>query len=88
MRPETAYWWANSVERSRANTYRSNLKRLYGLTQEEYDAVVEKHRNRCAICGVAQKIALLGLQTGIGGFRDDEALLKKAIEYLKISKME
>jgi hypothetical protein len=104
-RLETAHWRANNVERSRTITYRSGLKRLYGLTQEQYDEALKTHGNRCAICGVSsggrrlhldrcgsttqiRGLLCSGCNTGLGGFRDDQGLLEKAIEYLKKSKQE
>jgi hypothetical protein len=32
---------------------RNNLKSKYGLTEEQFDAMVEAQGNRCAVCGSA-----------------------------------
>lgn len=46
-------------ERYRANpravlesNRRSNMKRLYGMTPEDYDIMLERQNGECAICGV------------------------------------
>lgn len=76
------------------------LKKNYGLSQEEYDIKLYKQNYRCVICGNlpgSRKLAvdhchatgkirdlLCGLcNTGLGAFKDNPELLKKAAEYLK-----
>ena len=41
----------NPVESSRAKSY--NIKYHYGLTDDEYSAMVVAHEGKCAICGVS-----------------------------------
>ena len=40
--------------------YRSLLK-LYGITKEEYEKMLEEHLNKCAICGKEAKDCAKGL---------------------------
>lgn len=53
----TANWRANNLERARAIGYRTSIRKLYGLTQQEYEQMVAEHNNRCAICNVVQEQA-------------------------------
>ena len=56
--------------------YRRQHHRLhrYGLSYEEFLALLEKQDHKCAICGV---------NVGVGHFRDDVELLLKAATYLE-----
>lgn len=70
--------------------------RRYGMTLKAYNDMVETHQGRCSICSMEANLhidhdhytkkvrGLLCLQcnTGLGNFRDDVELLRKAIEYL------
>lgn len=74
------------------------LRTEYGLTLVQYNAIRTKQRNRCAICRKSQKKRLAvdhdhktgrvrGLlcercNHGLGHFKDNKALLAKAIKYL------
>ena len=37
------------------------VKKLYGLTLKEYEALVEKQDNKCAVCGVAGEDSAKGM---------------------------
>jgi len=39
--------------KSKYNQYKADLKRLYNLSTEDYDLLVEKQNNCCAICGTS-----------------------------------
>lgn len=85
---------AKHVEYSR----RSIVKKKYGLTLEEYDAIIDRG---CAICGKTGrgtgKVALdhchttgkvrdalcSNCNTGLGSFRDDPERLRAAADYLE-----
>lgn len=74
------------------------LKR-FGLTPEAYAELAEKHGGRCAICGGTQKRELAidhchktgkvrallcgKCNIGLGHFKDDPELLRKAAAYLE-----
>lgn len=97
------YWckqcYANNYkenrERQLLSNRRASIKRRYGLTVEEYDALVAKG---CSICGETEKRVVMDhchasnavraplcdqCNQGIGNFRDDVALLAAAIRYLE-----
>lgn len=41
---------ANNSQKYRISSRKSNLKRQYGLTENDYNDLLEKQNNRCAIC--------------------------------------
>ncbi len=73
---------------------RKGTARRYGLTLEEYEAILAKG---CAICGRSKGMQLdhdhkngkvraalcVDCNRGLGGFRDDPALTRRAAEYLE-----
>ena len=87
--------------------YSWHIKRKYGLTLDEYVAMLERQGGGCSICGVRQSQLwrevvrqplvidhchnsnkVRGLlcdhcNRGLGQFRDDPALLRRAAEYLE-----
>ena len=87
------------VESSR----KAHLKRVFGISLEQYDEMSKKQKHKCAICGKPEmnnknkvlcvdhnhktgaiRQLLCGLcNSGLGAFKDDKKLLKKAIKYLK-----
>lgn len=75
------------------------LKHLYGLSWEEFEALLEKQKGVCAICGTTRE-GTLGVDhdhktgkvrgllcklcnRGIGIFEKDPGTLQRAIDYLK-----
>lgn len=82
------------------------LRRNYGLTSAEYDAMLAEQRGVCAIClkppkagglraagclhvdhdhatGCVRELLCLNCNRGLGGFKDDPALLRKAADYVE-----
>ena len=74
-----------------------HLRRRYGITGAEYDAMVEAHGNLCALCrerppehvdhdhvtGVVRGVLCSCCNQGLGNFRDNVAALRAAIVYLE-----
>lgn len=72
------------------------LKNLYGITVEQYDAMLTRQGGGCAICHRTEKLHVdhchdssrvrgvlcENCNRGIGMFKDDPALLQRAIDYL------
>lgn len=83
-------------KRKRMRVY--NLHRWYGLTPDEVERMKAAQGNACALCGKTPAKGLVidhdhktgavrallcsSCNTGLGHFRDDPALLARAIEYL------
>lgn len=78
-------------------TRRSTLLRAYGLTEAQYEAMLTEQGGRCLICrrvmrppavdhchttGLVRGLLCRGCNTSLGHFRDDPAVLARAIEYL------
>jgi hypothetical protein len=75
----------------------SYIKRTFGLTPEEYDALFAAQDGVCAICqqrpavhidhdhdtGRIRGALCFGCNGGLGQFGDDPELLRRAIDYLE-----
>ena len=93
------------LERHRAymrqRMFLHNLKKLYGMTLEQYQDLLAAQANRCAICnrlfkktplidhchktGKVRGLLCRACNTGIGSFRDDPTLTEAATRYLQNS---
>jgi hypothetical protein len=85
--------------RNLASQRRSKLRLKYGMTVEQYAAMDEAQGGKCAICGgdgpltvdhchrTTQIRSLLcdAYNKGLGHFRDNPELLRKAAEYLELA---
>ena len=72
--------------------------KTYSITKEQFDELKAAHNGFCAICKIESKLFIdhnhssgsvrgllcLSCNFGLGHFKDSEALLLSAIEYLKI----
>ncbi len=73
------------------------LKRKYGISYEDYLAMVLARKGLCEICGIEKKLYVdhchktskirgllcLNCNAGIGNLRDSISLLEKALNYLQ-----
>ncbi len=84
----------------RANRGQGRWRRkTFGLTADQWDALMASHNGRCAICrdeiddrtatidhdhhtGDIRGLLCRKCNAGLGMFRDDKALLNKALAYL------
>lgn len=87
-------WRKANPEKAARQAKASHVKRAYGLTLEEYEAIMSKG---CAITGSTERLhldhchatgkvrgALCGkINTAIGLFNEDPRLLRAAAEYLE-----
>lgn len=82
----------------RRNSY---LIKSYGITLEDYERIYNKQEGCCKLCGIEEEKLVVdhdhktnlvrGLlchscNVGLGHFKDNEATLLKAIEYIKKSR--
>lgn len=96
----------NLKNKDKVKKYRrlSLLRRLYKLTEQDYDNMLLSQNNRCKICNtIPEKIfhvdhchttgKVRGLlcefcNRGLGQFRDNVNIMNKAIDYINIHKIE
>lgn len=64
------------------STRNYHLKRRYGLTEQDVAEWSRRHGNRCLICLRVLSILCGDCNTGMGQFRDDPGVLRRAIAYL------
>jgi hypothetical protein len=89
-------WRQDNPERARENARRSKFK-TYGLTPEQYGAMLGQQDGRCAICtqamaephidhdhntGRVRGLLCAKCNLGLGHFEDDAARMARAITYL------
>ena len=89
-------WRANNPDKIRNKNYKDR----YGITLDDYNAMLEKQKHRCHLCGshnndtklyvdhchtkkTVRKLLCQYCNSGLGQFRDNVKVMKKAIEYLK-----
>lgn len=101
LRRETDPAWReeqNIKARGRAQRY-VQVKHFYGLSAEQYDAMVKAQNHVCPIClkkdirtlhidhchktGKVRALICGRCNPGLGNFNDDPALLRRAAEYLE-----
>lgn len=98
-------WRRRNRDRMRIYAKRAKLKKNFGISLEEYEAIVKQQECRCGICGgkdpggpvtnnffavdhdhdtkVIRGLLCFSCNTGLGHFRDDIRLLRKAVQYLQ-----
>lgn len=97
-RANNAKWKAKNTDRftKRGSDWRSHLRRAYGITPEEYTAVLAGNGGYCAICrvvpatcldhdhetGAIREALCDRCNRGLGYFVDSPALLREAAAYL------
>lgn len=84
--------------RMKATAAAHHLKKSYGLTREEVDAIAEQQGGKCCICqeipdklhvdhchtnGHVRGLLCGPCNRGLGMFKDDTSRLQSAIQYLK-----
>lgn len=98
---------AKARERYRLYETAKRLKRDFGITLADYNALYTKQRGLCGICGEPErgvskygvaiqlavdhchvsgnirKLLCRSCNVGLGNFKDDVKLMRKAIKYLK-----
>jgi len=57
---------AEHPERAKKVRRKGHLKRTFGLTLEDYDQMVAKQKNRCAICGKPESRSIKGAVPRLG----------------------
>lgn len=78
---------------------KKDLKKKYGMTEEDYIKKFKKQKGRCAICGLVvagnlnidhdhssglvRGLLCTRCNLGLGMFKDDINILKKSIKYIK-----
>ena len=89
-------WRANNPDKIRNKNYKDR----YGITLDDYNAMLEKQKHRCHLCGshnndtklyvdhchtkkTVRKLLCQYCNSGLGQFKDNIKIMKRAIEYLK-----
>jgi hypothetical protein len=91
-------WRSANPERATKIAQRSDLKRRYGMTPEQYDDLLRRQGGACAICrevttarlqvdhnhatGAVRGLLCTLCNTAIGKLRERPELFARAVEYL------
>src|SRR5262245_24185968 len=90
-------WAAANRDRFLAIQWRTHLRRKYNISVEEYEALLVRQGNACAICGTVTKLKLdhdhktgairgalcHGCNAGIGFFAENPRALRAAAQYVE-----
>ena len=89
------YNWQHKAERQAGN--RRWQLRNYGLTVAQFRAILNAQENKCAICGLPLQKTIIDhnhatgkvrgilcqtCNSGLGCFKDETTIIRKAIDYL------
>ena len=88
--------WARGKEMQRLGSFRWRLKHTYGITLDEYEAMIVLQQGQCAICqqelpleidhdhatGAVRGLLCRPCNLSIGKFEEDPIRLQRAIDYL------
>lgn len=96
-----ASWHKLSPEQKRTRERKYALKKLYGITPDQFDEMLREQEGKCALCkepfaetphvdhchttGKVRGLLHTKCNTGIGMFGDNPQKLALAIEYLRAS---
>lgn len=102
IKEQAARWRKNNPERKKFHGRKYELKKQYGITIEEYEAMVAAQGGRCAICerkpndklcvdhdhktNEVRGLLCRKCNLGLGGFEDDAASLLSAERYIQFYK--
>lgn len=93
------YHYRDKAKAKRVNARKLYLMKAYGITQEDYEQMLDAQSNQCAICGVYRaKLAIdhdhktgkvRGLlcrkcNRGLGYFKDNAEGIQRALDYLTL----
>jgi len=103
--PEKFKRWGNAYyRRSKPRRRAYNLGKLYGITMEQYEAMLVLQGGKCALCyrvpegrgncsvlhvdhnhetGQVRRLLCFDCNNGLGRFRDDPDVLRRAVAYLE-----
>lgn len=97
----TREWQRKNPERDKLTKRRYWLKKLYGISLEQYQEMYDAQEGKCKICsrwfetlhvdhdhstGKIRSLLCNNHNTGLGLFQEDPALLQEAVSYLESHK--
>ncbi|NEB70312.1 hypothetical protein G3I39_25125 [Streptomyces fulvissimus] len=98
-RAYSSTWIRENPEKAKRMSRAAMLKYKYGLSLDEYEAMVEEQEGRCLICRTRADLVvdhcherghLRGLicqpcNVGLGSFRDDPVVMRRAAAFIELT---
>lgn len=102
LRDQTREWKKRFPEKVQLAGRKYELRKKYGLSYDDYLSMVEDQDGKCALCGedkqlvvdhchVTKKVRKLICRlcnTGLGMFKDNPEVLRKASKYVQLEDLE